>query len=789
MLPFKGEEYRGTYILGTDDKLYTKDEYKVELGSVSGRYGSTLYAPKQVVDILSVEVEDTGGGVHTYKIRRKDGNPISVDDVLNIIDGAYATQYDSNTIIFDVNMHQYPFITLKGVVGTPVGVAVVEPESQFVVAPQDSGSNMAYSSVDTLISNIVTTTKQDDAQLDYRGKYNTEQMISQIGDQATSAKYCNTYVFKNGQTGYFGALGQWNLVSNNKSSIDELLSLIGASSLASIGTSSTQYNAGNNWILDLSVNIFSSNSKSTGRKVRAFTDLILYDEISLENAIITLNGKKVLNTNSTGDSSTTARAFRNHSYQAEHPEYSPKSGLTGILNSDTNIDIVLEQYSPVIITVKENTEDGTTVSNTSIRIQSSDNSLDYSTTTTEDGMLTTNLPVGTYTVTLEKKGYTKTISTLEVVGGANVATLTIRKNYQAIIKVLRSGEPVSGADTSLIAESQESIIEQILAKMGCVLFKRTGDKAGTFIRLHQDSRLKYFDGSNASLNGTEGDVMVYMPEYYYKYENLGGTKFAYRFSRVSLGDDWIHVPASLIGAYMCYCTDNKMYSRSGVNPTASISWTNFNNYAIARGTGYQMIDYWQHCQIAMLFYAKYKNRNSQAVLGVGSATYDPITIAGGTDNLGNNDTQQTTSGWVNFQGIEGVFGGAYECVGGVSISSRVWTITNPDGTTRTVNAGTEDGWITKMALENGPYFDMVPTAVGGSDSTYYSDYYYYQSTGTYVLYRSYDSALTYGGVAFAFVDNTASSAGTAIGSRLAFRGTLTESTNVEEFKSIIATES
>jgi hypothetical protein len=44
----------------------------------------------------------------------------------------------------------------------------------------------------------------------------------------------------------------------------------------------------------------------------------------------------------------------------------------------------------------------------------------------------------------------------------------------------------------------------------------------------------------------------------------------------------------------------------------------------------------------MLFYAKYKNRNSQAILGTGSA--NRLTKTGGTNNMGNNDTQNVTSG-------------------------------------------------------------------------------------------------------------------------------------------------
>ena len=524
------------------------------------------------------------------------------------------------------------------------------------------------------------------------------------------------------------------------------------------------------------------------------TDLLIYDIVPLENAIITPDNdsSKQVTTNAQGQAVISLKAGIDHDYSIQAEGYITREGTTEVLTSPITLDWTLNIATDFTFVLRADTESGPFIKGASIHVTSVEGSLipiDITKETDTTGIAIFSLAEGTYDVVITAPNYKfeplYNISVQDNVPG----TLSIvgTGSYDLNVTVNRNNVGAANRTVNLYSStmSQNTVLGEIFSEMGCVLFKRTGDKAGTFIRLDKNTRLKYFDGSTAKTDGTEGDVMVYMPEYYYKYENLGGTKFAYRFSRVSLGDDWIHVPASLIGAYMCYCTDNKMYSRSGVNPTASISWTNFNNYAIARGTGYQMIDYWQHCQIAMLFYAKYKNRNSQAVLGVGSATYNPITTAGGTDNLGNNDTQQTTSGWVNFQGIEGVHGGAYECVGGVSISNKVWTITNPDGTTRTVNAGTSDGWITKMALENGPYFDMVPIAVGGSDSTYYSDY-YYQNTGTYVLYRSYISASTEGGVAYASVVNTASLAHMHVGSRLAFRGVLTEAKSVSDYTAVIA---
>lgn len=48
--------------------------------------------------------------------------------------------------------------------------------------------------------------------------------------------------------------------------------------------------------------------------------------------------------------------------------------------------------------------------------------------------------------------------------------------------------------------------------------------------------------------------------------------------------------------------------------------------------------------------------------------------------------------------------GIREFVEGVEINNRVWKITDPDGSTRNVNAGTVSGWIKNTAAENGPFF-------------------------------------------------------------------------------------
>lgn len=278
--------------------------------------------------------------------------------------------------------------------------------------------------------------------------------------------------------------------------------------------------------------------------------------------------------------------------------------------------------------------------------------------------------------------------------------------------------------------------------------------------------------------------MVNFPEFYYKWEKVDDNKFRYKFSERNADGAFKHVPRSLVGAYKGYVTGNKLYSRSGVPPSASRSFNNFDGCASARGQGYQLIDFQQHCVIAFMLYAKYGTRNLQAVLGIGGATYKSATTTGSSNATGNADTQNETSKYVCGLGLEGVFGGIFEWVKGVSVNKTVWTITNPDGSSRQVNAEEDNGWITNVAAENGPYFDMVPTNVGGSDSTHYSDYYYRPSQYSQVLARSDISSDTEGGVACLTAENEASGSNTTYGSRLAFRGTIKEAESVAAFKAL-----
>ena len=393
------------------------------------------------------------------------------------------------------------------------------------------------------------------------------------------------------------------------------------------------------------------------------------------------------------------------------------------------------------------------------------------------------VPSGTgYTVSVDAfAGYTKPADQSFTANSAsrNVSFVYAKIKDAGIVFDKSKSDP-----QNITGEINSGILKTILSKFRRCLCKKTKDGEVTISYLRDDNSNFYADGSAAKLDGTEGDVMVDFPEFYYKWEQVDSNRFRYRFAEYNVDGTFKHVPRSLVGAYKAYQTGNKLYSRSGVTPTTNVSSGQFDTYVSARGKGYQRIDFQQHCVIAFMLYAKYGNRNLQAVLGAGGATYSPATTTGSSNATGNADTKNESSKYVCGLGLEGVFGGIYEWVKGVEINNRVWKITDPDGSIRNVNAGTSDGWITNIAAENGPFFDMVPTNVGGSDSTHYSDYYYQTSGNSLVLARSCYGSDTFGGVAYAVAHSDASDTDSGCGSRLAFRGVIREAESVNAFKAL-----
>ena len=273
------------------------------------------------------------------------------------------------------------------------------------------------------------------------------------------------------------------------------------------------------------------------------------------------------------------------------------------------------------------------------------------------------------------------------------------------------------------------VIQWIRQNSHRVLAKKTGEGTITYIELDDNnSNLYAADGSEAKTDGTEGDVFVKLPTFYYRGNDDGpdgssGDNVEIKFADGPFEDSVEWNTNILIGAYEAYYGDGKLQSRSGIESSGDISQADFKSYAAARGSGYQLIDWQMHCVLGCLFYAMYGNTNSQAICGGGTDSYEKI--CGETNSLGMNDTKAETNGntmSINFWGLENWWGNRIEKMEGIKGTGRnTVQILSPDPL-----SGRTFTWYSNPTFGKhyrfGKYLDLSSDVnLSGSDNTYYCD--------------------------------------------------------------------
>lgn len=292
----------------------------------------------------------------------------------------------------------------------------------------------------------------------------------------------------------------------------------------------------------------------------------------------------------------------------------------------------------------------------------------------------------------------------------------------------------------------------------------------------------------------QGYYMVHFPKYYYRCEVSDENKHKLYISEIKINDEYKEERECLIGVFEAYSYNDILYSRPDVGSTGDQTITAFFNLAHANGSNWGLIDYRAHKTIANMFCAKYGNTdintsNSSIPCSGGSRNYN--TAVGDTLLLGNVDGLVNNSS--NFLGLEDCYYGKWEFVQGINIVARMWIaydgglLVNSDaaallsaGYTNVREIGTSatsNGYIT--GIKHGEYADVMPTAVGGSDTTYYADY-FYQNPGNRVFLRSgYSVGGSYCGVFCSAASSDSSYASAYYGSRLGFYGNIVIKTKDE----------
>lgn len=361
----------------------------------------------------------------------------------------------------------------------------------------------------------------------------------------------------------------------------------------------------------------------------------------------------------------------------------------------------------------------------------------------------------------------------------------------------------NNSSTTCATGGNRNVIESLRSKFKRCIAKPYGDDAALISYCNESHSKKWPDNTDIVYTGrNQENMMVHFPKYYHKtIERSPGIWRTY-ISEQQIDSDYIEEPERLVGVYEAYKYSdlNWLCSDGGVESTHSQTLATFVTQAKANGSMWGIQDYRIHATIARMFCAYYKTTNistgnSAIPCSGGSRRYN-YGKTGGTIALGNKDgkaavVEDTGYYSTNFLGLEDCYYSKWEFVQGINILKGKYVVYDggsfPDkdvaeleaaGATniRVVGyepnpAATEEynGWT--KAVAQGKYGDVVPTAHGGSETTYYSDYSWFNPTGNRIFLRSGASA--HGsrcGVFLAHAVNASSISGPNLGARLAFYG-------------------
>lgn len=359
----------------------------------------------------------------------------------------------------------------------------------------------------------------------------------------------------------------------------------------------------------------------------------------------------------------------------------------------------------------------------------------------------------------------------------------------------------NASSTTCLTGGNRNVIESLRSKFKRCIAMPSGDDAALISYCNEENSSKWPDGTNITIMNNHQNRMVYFPKYYHKtIERSPGIWRTY-ISEQQIDGDYIEEPEMLLGSFEgAINVEGMLISTASQTSTASKTMAEFVTAAKTHGSLWGIGDYRSHATIARMFCAYYKTTNistsnSSIPCSGGTKLYN-AGKTGGTISLGNKDgrlatLEDSTHYSTSFLGLEDCYYSKWEFVQGINILKGKYVVYDggsfPDkdvaeleaaGATNIRVVGYEpnpaatdgyNGWT--KAVAQGKYGDVVPTAHGGSETTYYSDYSWFNSTGNRIFLRSGASADgSRCGVFVARASSASSHSWALIGARLAFYG-------------------
>ena len=360
----------------------------------------------------------------------------------------------------------------------------------------------------------------------------------------------------------------------------------------------------------------------------------------------------------------------------------------------------------------------------------------------------------------------------------------------------------NASSTTCLTGGNRNVIESLRSKFKRCIAKPYGDDAALISYCNEENSANWPDGSAIDIDlSRKENRMVYFPKYYHKTVERSPGIWRTYISEQQIDGDYIEEPEMLLSTFEAYTnTDGTLMSVWGVASTASQTMATFVSQAKSNGPLWSIGDYRSHATIARMFCAYYKTTNistsNSAIPCSGGTKRYNYGITGATITLGNRDGKKATTNdtsyySTNFLGLEDCYYSKWEFVQGINILKGKYVVYDggsfPDkdvaeleaaGATNIRVVGYEpnpaateayNGWT--KAVAQGKYGDVVPTAHGGSETTYYSDYSWFNPTGNRIFLRSGHSGNgSPCGVFVADANHASSLSWTNVGARLAFYG-------------------
>ena len=337
-----------------------------------------------------------------------------------------------------------------------------------------------------------------------------------------------------------------------------------------------------------------------------------------------------------------------------------------------------------------------------------------------------------------------------------------------------------------------------LAMRRCVV----NEQAEVVYYLDPYDSTKKEDGTPAKLDGTDGDVMVEIPQVWYKTEFNGairtdsisdrpreGFTLHPRFrngavSKIYIGaydasmwkastGAYINGPYSSNNTTVVDFTNDRLASVTGKIPMGGLTRAQFRTLAANAGGTLEQFYEWQLLQL--LFAIEYGNWNSQAVLAMGNVEGNSLNPSGLSNTLGNQSGgigQSGATAFMSYRGIENLWGNIGTFIDGITYNNRVSYVNDGSspfaddtttGYTQLGNALPFSGYIKSWQNLEGVF---VPASNEGTSSTYIGDQLWTNTGWSVVIVGGYAVNGLRAGLATCMGNNNSVAANQLIGSRL-----------------------